>query len=195
MIPYGNKIVNSPEEKVNYVLINGITSSDKDAILVLNESLTRIIKNYTLPSLNSRNIAVDSHKGKIYVLGDYFAYNKDIKGLAKQSDMITRIDTVSNTSKYYLLGDCLLKNFVYDPKNEVLYAIAENAALNRQQKTNYNYLIQINSTTGIIDNVSSIPLNLNYIVLNDKSQTLFILGRDPNHGQNQILFIDVNKKL
>jgi len=195
MIPYGNKIVNTPEEKANYVLINGIKSYDKDAILVLNESLTRIIKNYTLPSLNSRNIAVDSHKGKIYVLGDYFAYNNDIKGLSKQSDMITRIDTVSNTLKFFLFGDCVLKDFIYDPKNEALYAIAENPTLNRQQKTNDNYLLQINSKTGIIDNVSSIPLDLNNIVLNDKSQTLFILGRDPNHDQNQILFIDANKKL
>jgi len=194
IIPYGNEIINNPEEKVNYVLSNSIKSSDKDIIFVLNESTSRIIKNYTLPSLNSRNVALDSSKGKIYILGDYFGYNIDIKGLSKQSDLITTIDTNSNNVTHFSLGDFTIKDFINDPKNDSLYAIAKGQMHNQQQKSNDNYLLDIDTKTGMIKEILSIPLDLNYIVMNDISQTLFIIGKDSQNDENKILFINVNRK-
>ena len=194
IIPYGNEIINNPKEKVNYVLSNGIKSSDKDIIFVLNESTSRIIKNYTLPSLNSRNVVLDSSKGKIYILGDFFGYNNDIKGLSKQSDLITTIDTNSNNVTHFSLGDFTIQDFINNPKNDSLYAIAKGHMHNQQQKSNDNYILDIDTKTGMIKEMLSIPLDLNYIVMNDISQTLFIIGKDSHNNENKILFINVNKK-
>src|SRR4030095_577063 len=166
----------------------------KDIIFVLNESTSRIIKNYTLPSLNSRNVVLDSCKGKIYILGDFFGYNNDIKGLSKQSDLITTIDTNSNNVTHFSLGDFTIQDFINNPKNDSLYAIAKGHMHNQQQKSNDNYILDIDTKTGMIKEMLSIPLDLNYIVMNDISQTLFIIGKDSHNNENKILFINVNKK-
>lgn len=194
VIPYGNRIVNNPQEKVNYVLFNGIKSSDKDIIFGLNETTGEIIKNYTLPGLNSRNLKIDSNKGILYVLGDYFAYNNDIKGLSKQSELITVIDTCNKNVSHFSLGQFVVRDFIYGPSNDVLYAITKGNMNSEQQESNANHLFEINPKTGMIRDKASIPLELNYIVINDKSQTLLIIGKDSHNDVNKILLVKVNNK-
>ena len=194
VIPYGNRIVNNPQEKVNYVLFNGIKSSDKDIVFGLNESTGENIKNYTLPGLNSRNLKMDSNKEILFVLGDYFAYNNEIKGLSKQSELITVIDTDNNNVSHFSLGNFTIKDFIYSPSNDVLYAITKGNMHSEQQKSNANSLLEINPKTGVIKDKASIPLELNYIDINDKSQTLFIIGKDSHDDENKILLVNVNNK-
>jgi hypothetical protein len=189
IIPYGNRIINNPQERVNYVLVNGIKSSDKDIVLVLNESTSRIIKNYTLPSLNSRNPVIDFLSGKLYILGDYFAYNYKIKGFSKQSELITVIDSDSTNVLHFSLGRHAIKDFIVSPKNDVLYAITKGPTNSQQPKSDTNHLLEINPMTGVINDIALISLDANDILVNDISQTLFIIGKDSQDGQNKVLFI------
>jgi hypothetical protein len=194
VIPYGNRIISNPQEKVNYVLFNGIKSSDKDIVFALNESTGEIIKNYTLPGLNSRNLKIDSNKGILYVLSDYFAYNNDIKGLSKQYELITIIDTASNTVTHFSLGHFVIRDFIYSSSNDILYAITKGDMYSEQQKSYTNHLLEINPKTDVIKDIASISLGPNYIVINDISQTLFIIGKDPHDDENKILLVNVNNK-
>jgi hypothetical protein len=192
VITYGNEIINNPNKKLNYVLFNSIKSFDKDVVLVSNESTGRVVENYTLPSLNSRNLLIDSNKGKLYILGDYFAYNDDIKGLSKQAEMINIIDTNNNNVTHFSLGNFTIKDFIFSPYDDVLYAITKGDMNSLQQKSNANHLLEINAKTGLIRDIASIPLELNYVVINDISQTLFIIGED-SQDQNKILSINIHK--
>jgi hypothetical protein len=191
-IPYGNEIINNPNKKLNYVLVNSIKSTDKDIILALNQSTGRVVKNYTLPTLNSRNLLIEHNKGKLYILGDYFVYNNDIKGLSKQAEMINVIDTDSNNVTHFSLGNFTVKNFILNPNDDVLYALTKGNMSSLQQKSNANHILEIDPKTERIKDIASIPLERNYIVINDISQTLFIIGQD-SQEKNKILSIDVSK--
>ena len=194
IIPFGNKIINSPDQKVTYVLLNGIKSYDKDVIFVLNETTGSIIKNYSLRSLNSRELALDSKNGKLHVLGDSFAYNDNIKGFSKQCEIITSIDTVSNNLTTLSLGDFVVKDFIKNSKNNAFYVIGKNHILNSQQKSNDDYLLELDASTGTTRSIVSIPLNLNYIIMNDNSNTLFVIARDLHQDQNVMGAMDLNRK-
>jgi len=194
IIPFGNKIINSPDQKVNYVLLNGIKSYDKDVIFVLNETTGSIIKNYSLPSLNSRELALDSKNGKLYVLGDSFAYDDNIKGFSKQCEIITSIDTVSNNLTTLSLGDFVVKDFIKNSKTDAFYVIGKNHMLNSQQKSNDDYLLELDARSGTARSIVSIPLNLNYIIMNDNSNTLFVIARDLHQDLNVLAVMDLNRK-
>jgi hypothetical protein len=191
-IPYGNEIINNPNKKLNYVLVNSIKSTDKDFVLALNESTGRLVKNYTLPTLNSRNLLIDSNKGKLYILGDYFIYNDDIQGLSKQAEMMNVIDTNSNNVTYFSLGNFTVKNFILNPNDDVLYALTKENMSSLQQKSNANHILEIDPKTERIKDIASIPLERNYIVINDISQTLFVVGED-SQDKNKILSISIKK--
>ena len=191
-IPYGNEIINNPNKKLNYVLVNSIKSTDKDFVLALNESTGRLVKNYTLPTLNSRNLLIDSNKGKLYILGDYFIYNDDIQGLSKQAEMMNVIDTNSNNVTYFSLGNFTVKNFILNPNGDVLYALTKENMSSLQQKSNANHILEIDPKTERIKDIASIPLERNYIVINDISQTLFVVGED-SQDKNKILSISIKK--
>jgi hypothetical protein len=77
--------------------------------------------------------------------------------------------------------------------NDAFYIIGKNDILSSQQKSNDDYLLELDASTGAIRSIMPISSSLNYIFMNDVSNTLFVIGTD-FQDQNVMFSIDLYKK-